>query len=278
MIQMLSKPYEIAIFMVPSVSAGAVVGSVIAITGLALWLAVATAVVVMLSVAVWTWRRLQRMILKAMRAQPLVMDAPLLADVPLLSVKRYENIVKNLCITYGMPAPKLHIVGADTVDIAALGLNGRSTHLVITKGALIKLHPLEMEAAVARGISELRSDVHTVTVLAGMALIPGVRFWLVDVIQKFVKDKVLSQAAIIDKDIESARLTSYPPALITALQVSAAALAESSASEPKPLVNRMQSHAFCMTSFLWLLASERKTSLLPDYVNVENRMSVLAEL
>lgn len=275
MIQMLSKPYEMAIFIVPSVLAGAIVGSVITVAGLGLWLAVVTATVVMLGVAVWIWRRFQRMILKAMKAQPLVVDAPLLADVPLLSVKRYENIVKNLCITYGMPVPKLHIVGMNTVDIAALGLNGRSTHLVITKGALISLHPLEMEAAVARGISELRSDIHTVTVLAGMALIPGAKFWLVDVIQKFVKGKILSQEDIFDKDIESARLTNYPPALIAALQMSAAATDESGASESQPL---MLSHAFSMTSFLWLLASVKETTLFAEYVKVENRMSVLAEL
>lgn len=228
---------------------GGLVGAALVLSGLLRWpLAAGVGGAIAILIAVWLLRRAPRLVLKAMGAQPLIPG----------SQARLENILDGLCTTHGMTMPKLHVVEDKSVNAAWAGMGRKSAHLVFTRGALGAFDRLELEAVVARGLCEIRRGLDAATVLASAARFPGAR----RVIAR-LSVRILNCRSVISADIEAVRLTSYPPALVTALRKAAA----------WPRV------AVCSTvAHLWFAATAAETAVAPNRPPTSQRIEALGEL
>lgn len=187
----------------PSVVVAILVLLVLALTGLPVWLAALLAVAVGALVALVLWRTAPRTALRALGARPVGSD-----DEP-----RLANVVEGLCITYGHPEPRLHLVDSPAVNAAILGHTSGDSHFVVTTGLLQTLDRLELEAVVARELSQLRVGVESATVLVAVAALLG-PLGLRDGLLERTLDR--RQPTVID--LEGVRLTRYPPALASAYE------------------------------------------------------------
>ncbi len=140
---------------------------------------------------------------------------------------RLENLVDGLCTTHGFRSPQLHTVDSDAVN-AAVVTASEQRNLVITRGALERLARLQLEAVVARQLSQMRSGVDPLTIMVSVSRVPGLRSLTLGLM-----DRVLDRQHAMELDIEAVRLTCYPPALASALTTSASA---PSVDTPEPAV------------------------------------------
>lgn len=85
------------------------------------------------------------------------------------------RIVENLCITAGLPLPKIHIMQADQINAFATGRNPEHAAIAVTTGALQKLNNEELEGVLAHEMSHIGNrDIlisSVVVVLAGIITI-----------------------------------------------------------------------------------------------------------
>lgn len=85
------------------------------------------------------------------------------------------RIVENLCITAGLPLPKIHIMQADQINAFATGRNAEHAAIAVTSGALAKLNNEELEGVIAHEMSHIGNrDIlisSVVVVLAGIITI-----------------------------------------------------------------------------------------------------------
>ena len=89
--------------------------------------------------------------------------------------------VENLCITAGLPLPKIHIMQAEQINAFATGRNPEHAAIAVTTGALQKLNNEELEGVIAHELSHIGNrDIlisSVVVVLAGVITI-GSRIFL----------------------------------------------------------------------------------------------------
>ena len=191
----------------PAVVVAIVVTVVLALAGLAIWLAALLGVGCGALGALIAWRRSPSVALKALGAQ----------EIDPVDEPRLANVVEGLCVTYGHPEPKLHRVESDSPNAAILGHSAGDSHLVVTTGLLASLDRLELEAVVARQLSQLKRGVEAGTVLVSVAKLAaplGLRDRLLD--------RALDRRSMVAVDLEGVRLTRYPPALASAYEKAAA--------------------------------------------------------
>lgn len=85
------------------------------------------------------------------------------------------RIVENLCITAGLPLPKIHIMDASQINAFATGRDPRHAAIAVTTGALQKLENEELEGVIAHELSHIGNrDIlisSVVVVLAGVIAI-----------------------------------------------------------------------------------------------------------
>lgn len=85
------------------------------------------------------------------------------------------RIVENLCITAGLPLPKIYIMQADQINAFATGRNAEHAAIAVTTGALQKLNNEELEGVIAHELSHIGNrDIlisSVVVVLAGVITI-----------------------------------------------------------------------------------------------------------
>ena len=191
----------------PAVVVGVVVTFVLFIAGLPVWLAALIGIGCAVIVALAVWRRAPSVALRSLGAETI--DP---ADEP-----RLANVVEGLCVTYGHPEPRLHRVESASPNAAILGHSADDSHLVVTTGLLDALDRLELEAVVARQLSQLRRGVEAGTVLVSVAKLVaplGLRDRLLD--------RALDRRSMVAVDLDGVRLTRYPPALASAYEKAAA--------------------------------------------------------
>ena len=82
------------------------------------------------------------------------------------------RIVENLCITAGLPLPKIYIIESPQINAFATGRNPKHAAIAVTRGALEKLQNEELEGVLAHELSHIGNRdilVSTVAVvLAGL--------------------------------------------------------------------------------------------------------------
>lgn len=76
------------------------------------------------------------------------------------------RMVENLCITSGMPIPKVHLINDDAINAFATGRDPKHASIAITMGAVNKLENEELEGVIAHELSHIKNyDIRLMTVV-----------------------------------------------------------------------------------------------------------------
>ncbi len=85
------------------------------------------------------------------------------------------HIVENLCITAGLPAPRIYVISSMQINAFATGRDPKHAAIAVTEGALEKLNKNELEGVIAHELSHIGNrDIlisTVVVVLAGIIAI-----------------------------------------------------------------------------------------------------------
>jgi heat shock protein HtpX len=94
------------------------------------------------------------------------------ADVTRKQQPRLYNLLENLCVSRGIPMPKLKIMESDARNAFASGLNQRQYAVTVTTGLLKALDDQELEAVLGHELTHIRNgDVQlmvTAVIIAGV--------------------------------------------------------------------------------------------------------------
>ena len=87
---------------------------------------------------------------------------------------RLYNLLENLCISRGIPMPKLKIVESDALNAYATGLNQRQYAVTVTSGLLNALNDSEIEAVLGHELTHIRNgDVQMMVIAVIIAGVVG---------------------------------------------------------------------------------------------------------
>src|SRR4051812_17753889 len=87
-------------------------------------------------------------------------------DVTRRQQPRLYNLLENLCISRGIPMPKLKIVQSDALNAFATGLNQRQYAVTVTTGLLNALSDQEIEAVLGHELTHIRNGDVQMMVIA----------------------------------------------------------------------------------------------------------------
>jgi heat shock protein HtpX len=95
-------------------------------------------------------------------------------DVTRQQQPRLYNLLENLCISRGIPMPKLKIVESDALNAFATGLNRRQYAVTVTTGLLNALNDQEVEAVLGHELTHIRNgDVQMMVIAVIIAGVVG---------------------------------------------------------------------------------------------------------
>src|SRR5215813_3000555 len=87
---------------------------------------------------------------------------------------RLYNLLENLCISRGIPMPKLKMVESDALNAFATGLNPRQYSVTVTTGLLNNLDDREIEAVLGHELTHIRNgDVQMMVIAVIIAGVVG---------------------------------------------------------------------------------------------------------
>src|ERR1700759_4595051 len=87
-------------------------------------------------------------------------------DVTRQQQPRLYNLLENLCISRGIPMPKLKIIDSDALNAYATGLNQRQYAVTVTSGLLKALNDQEVEAVLGHELTHIRNGDVQLMVIA----------------------------------------------------------------------------------------------------------------
>jgi heat shock protein HtpX len=83
---------------------------------------------------------------------------------------RLYNLLENLCISRGIPMPKLKVMDSEALNAFATGLNPRQYSITVTSGLLERLDDAEVEAVLGHELTHIRNgDVRMLVVAVVIA-------------------------------------------------------------------------------------------------------------
>jgi heat shock protein HtpX len=91
--------------------------------------------------------------------------------------------VENLCIGAGLPMPRTWVLEDSAPNAFATGLDPQHSHVVVTRGLLDKLEPIELEGVLAHELSHIGNYDIRITTIA--TVLVGVVALLSDLFLKF---------------------------------------------------------------------------------------------
>ena len=95
-------------------------------------------------------------------------------DVTRQQQPRLYNLLENLCISRGIPMPKLKIMESDALNAFATGLNRRQYAVTVTTGLLKALNDQEIEAVLGHELTHIRNgDVQMMVIAVIIAGVVG---------------------------------------------------------------------------------------------------------
>src|ERR1700737_4227983 len=95
-------------------------------------------------------------------------------DVTRQQQPRLYNLLENLCISRGIPMPKLKVMESDALNAFATGLNRRQYAVTVTSGLLQALNDREIEAVLGHELTHIRNgDVQLMVVAVILAGVVG---------------------------------------------------------------------------------------------------------
>ncbi len=212
------------------------------------------------------------------------------------------RIIENLCITAGLPMPKVYLIPDMQINAFATGRNAKHAAIAVTRGALTRLNKTELEGVLAHELSHVGNNdilVSSVTVvLAGLISLLAnwfirMSFWgggrrsnrdgeggaiilaigLVAAILAPIAATMI-QLAVSRKreflaDASGALLTRYPEGLANAL--------EKIAADPQPMAEASHStaHLFISNPFKGEEAKTWFTGLFMTHPPIQERIKIL---
>jgi heat shock protein HtpX len=93
-------------------------------------------------------------------------------DVTRSEQPRLYNLLENLCISRGIPMPKLKVMQSDALNAFATGMNERQYAVTVTTGLLAALDDAEIEAVLGHELTHIRNGDVRMLVIA--VIIAGV--------------------------------------------------------------------------------------------------------
>ncbi|MGA7809501.1 M48 family metallopeptidase [Bradyrhizobium sp.] len=95
-------------------------------------------------------------------------------DVTRQQQPRLYNLLENLCISRGIPMPKLKLVDSSALNAYATGLNQRQYAVTVTTGLLATLNDQEIEAVLGHELTHIRNgDVQMMVIAVIIAGVVG---------------------------------------------------------------------------------------------------------
>ena len=95
-------------------------------------------------------------------------------DVTRQQQPRLYNLLENLCISRGIPMPKLKVMESDALNAFATGLNQRQYAVTVTTGLLKALNDQEIEAVLGHELTHIRNgDVQMMVIAVIIAGVVG---------------------------------------------------------------------------------------------------------
>jgi heat shock protein HtpX len=95
-------------------------------------------------------------------------------DVSRQQQPRLYNLLENLCISRGIPMPKLKLMDSDALNAFATGLNRRQYAVTVTSGLLENLNDHEIEAVLGHELTHIRNgDVQMMVIAVIIAGVVG---------------------------------------------------------------------------------------------------------
>jgi heat shock protein HtpX len=95
-------------------------------------------------------------------------------DVTRKEQPRLYNLLENLCISRGIPMPKLKVIESDALNAFATGLNQRQYAITVTTGLLNALNDREIEAVLGHELTHIRNgDVQMMVIAVIIAGVVG---------------------------------------------------------------------------------------------------------
>ena len=214
------------------------------------------------------------------------------------------RIIENLCITAGLPLPKIYIIEEPQPNAFATGRNANHAVVAVTRGLLNKLERVELEGVIAHELSHIGNKdmlLQTIVViLVGIVVLLSNFFLRISFFGGGRRDSkgsggsllailgiiaailapiaaTLIQLAISRKreflaDGTGALLTRYPEGLALAL--------EKISADPNPLrvANNSTAHLFIASPFRGKQAKSWFTKLFMTHPPIEERIEALRQL
>src|ERR1700730_6913232 len=95
-------------------------------------------------------------------------------DVTRQQQPRLYNLLENLCISRGIPMPKLKVMDSDALNAFATGLNQRQYAVTVTTGLLKALNDQEIEAVLGHELTHIKNgDVQMMVIAVIIAGVVG---------------------------------------------------------------------------------------------------------
>src|SRR6202163_4352947 len=95
-------------------------------------------------------------------------------DVTRQQQPRLYNLLENLCISRGIPMPKLKVMDSEARNAFATGLNQRQYSVTVTTGLLKALNDQEIEAVLGHELTHIRNgDVQMMVIAVIIAGVVG---------------------------------------------------------------------------------------------------------
>jgi heat shock protein HtpX len=95
-------------------------------------------------------------------------------DVTRQQQPRLYNLLENLCISRGIPMPKLKVMDSDALNAFATGLNARQYAITVTTGLLRSLNDQEIESVLGHELTHIRNgDVQMMVIAVIIAGVVG---------------------------------------------------------------------------------------------------------
>lgn len=115
--------------------------------------------------------------------------------------QEFYHIVENLCITAGLPMPKIYILPEMASNAFATGRNAKHAALAVTQGLLDKLNKSELEGVIAHELSHIGNrDILLQTVIVVLVGLVSI------VSDMFLRARFLGMGGSRDDDRNSGQL------------------------------------------------------------------------
>ena len=72
--------------------------------------------------------------------------------------KRVYNLVENLCMSVGIPMPKINVIEDDSLNAFASGINRKTHTITLSRGIINKLDDDELNGVIAHELTHIRNN------------------------------------------------------------------------------------------------------------------------